>query len=688
MEDQNLKESEPKFTPKPTSLVLTRQYETYQAALEVHPRNGLSVDACFQKVVLYLIQWLKKRIAIGAQVDMKEINDDLNGALMSIVEQYGLPEIEQLTKYPEPDQMGAGQFSFADMSISGPLDLQVLSENDTHGWVMKLTEPDNGAVDGAVSGRLFITDTAVYRLERTVSLSVRISCKTPEAEDPSAIRPAFIRSMIMDPQLVLTEENMDPKRYAFTREPIHVQISKGAKTDGFIKFFLGNENRQKPVILCSENCYTGDATKACRAYQVSHVGETIEDSEFAAMLHATAMKDAVTEDVSFTKETIDGVAGATAAYGYVVVLEGDAQNLFHFKENCFDETNGVWLTLGNPLLYMGSDPQTDPAWMIERVLSLNEDIADSEKFSKAMNQARDRVKNSSIRASYNFFGHAFYDEVIEKRLQNGAQSAQTFALLKKSNHELQEQTDGYRREIADLTKKQEELANKKERLITSNIEKDRKIASQEKKLEEEKEKARILKEKLDALQKENEQIKRSRRVEASVLNPLLDVAYSYLADKEHLLQWIREKLSDTLVVHPKAEDRFLKYKRPVNMEILCKMIFLLLQYTEIRNANIGKSMPDEKVIEQIKQCNIGYDNIALEPVGNISGLKKDVQEQYQMDISRYNSQKGEITMQMHLKYHTEPELLIRVYYYYDPDIKKSIIGAMPMHLDDKNTANI
>ena len=99
-------------------------------------------------------------------------------------------------------------------------------------------------------------------------------------------------------------------------------------------------------------------------------------------------------------------------------------------------------------------------------------------------------------------------------------------------------------------------------------------------------------------------------------------------------------------------------------------------------------MPDEKVIEQIKQCNIGYDNIALEPVGNISGLKKDVQEQYQMDISRYNSQKGEITMQMHLKYHTEPELLIRVYYYYDPDIKKSIIGAMPMHLDDKNTANI
>lgn len=491
----------------------------------------------------------------------------------------------------------------------------------------------------------------------------------------------------MDPQLVLTEENMDPKRYAFTREPIHVQISKGAKTDGFIRFFLRNENRQKPVILCSENCYTGDATKACRAYQVSHVGETIEDSEFAAMLHATAMKDAITEDVSFTKETIDGVAGATAAYGYVVVLEGDAHNLFHFKENCFDETNGIWLTLGNPLLYMGSNPQTDPKWMIEKVLSFNEDIADSEKFSKAMNQVRDRVKNSSSRASYNFFGHAFYDEVIEKRLKNGAQSAQTFEILMKSNHELQEQTDGYRREIADLTKKQEELANKKESLIESIIEKDRQIASQEKKLEEEREKTRILKEKLDALQKENEQIRQVRRVDVSDLNPLFNAAYMYLEDKENAIRWIKQEMNDTLILHPRAEDNFRKDGQPIDKGVFGKMIMMLALYTKIRNENAGRSMTEDAVMDQIRQCNIGYEGILNEHVGGVDDYKKSVRRTYKLDISAYGASQKEVTMYKHLKYKSNTATQIRIYYHYDPKLRKTIIGEMPGHLDNTLTAS-
>ena len=59
----------PKNFGKSTSLVFFRQYNTYQALLDVRPGNGLSIDGCFSKVVLSIMTWCKSRLKEDAFED-------------------------------------------------------------------------------------------------------------------------------------------------------------------------------------------------------------------------------------------------------------------------------------------------------------------------------------------------------------------------------------------------------------------------------------------------------------------------------------------------------------------------------------------------------------------------------------------------------------------------------------------
>ena len=209
-------------------------------------------------------------------------------------------------------------------------------------------------------------------------------------------------------------------------------------------------------------------------------------------------------------------------------------------------------------------------------------------------------------------------------------------------------------------------------------------------METEKGRAKEFKEKAERLAGEKDQIKQLRRVDASVVQPMLELAFSYhIDDGEDVLRWIREQFSDTLIVHPRAERMFLGCSRRIDMGVFSKMIFLLSRYTAIRNENAGGSMTEEEVMEQIKLCDIGFNNIENGNVGSVEYLKRDMRAKYDLDISAYDpSANGPQVMRRHVKYQVDPETLIRIYYIYDEAIGKSIIGAMPDHLPNKKTANM
>ena len=51
-----------------------------------------------------------------------------------------------------------------------------------------------------------------------------------------------------------------------------------------------------------------------------------------------------------------------------------------------------------------------------------------------------------------------------------------------------------------------------------------------------------------------------------------------------------------------------------------------------------------------------------------------------MNISQYDSEEAVVIMNKHVKSGVDPQYLVRVYYYYDSRIGKTIIGSMPGHL--------
>ena len=674
--------SQTDINPVPTALKLYRQYETYQAALEVYPEGGLRVEACFGKVVLHLIKWLKRRVA-GSEEGQKE-------ALLKLADLYDQEGFRFLAMCPDPEEMGTEPPSFEDLSFTVPMELQVLSVPEEKGWVMRLAEPDNGAEGKQPGNRIFVTETAVYQKEKTVSLSVRTICREPSdaAEDAAVFRPAFIKSMILDKQLLLAEEGLD-RRYAFTRKPVTVQISKGRKTDDFVRYFLDNKNRQKPVIFCTEDTYSGiDA----RGHAIMSAGSAGPDTVADVDLQKAILGEICVSDMSFAKKSIDTLAARTAGYGYVVVLEGNTENLFSRRDGCLSSTFSEHLYYGNLLLYLGHASKQDAQELMECILDRDQDTAEPELFKERLDQAAGRVMNDSLRRSYDYHAHAFFYEArtkrLERRISGGVKDPETFRQMEEALRAVQEEADGYRKDNAGLSSRLESVESRNQELNKALSGRDREISSLQKRLDQEQEKTGQLRSRAEQLQEQNAQIKQARRVDAAVLRPMLEIAFSYhIEEKEEVLRWIREQFSDTLIVHPRAERMFFDCTRRIDRKIFCKMIFLLSRYTAVRNENKGTSMTEEAVMEQIKLCDIGYNGIANENVGGVEYYPPDMRRQYELDITAYDSSRpSKQLMQQHVKFQVDPESLIRIYYLYDETIGKSIIGAMPEHLKNKKTA--
>lgn len=58
---------------KATNLVFFRQYNTYQALLEIYPRESIDVSGCFSKTILYIMKWFRKRLGENAYEEYPEV---------------------------------------------------------------------------------------------------------------------------------------------------------------------------------------------------------------------------------------------------------------------------------------------------------------------------------------------------------------------------------------------------------------------------------------------------------------------------------------------------------------------------------------------------------------------------------------------------------------------------------------
>ena len=215
LENEAPKESViPNDLGKSTSLVFFRQYNTYQALLEVFPKETLSVNACFSKTILYIMRWFRGRLRESTYEEYPEI--------AFLKEDYPLPE-----NYADFRIENAGNINGLDF-----IDLETAYLPEKEAWLVCLTEPDNGNDKKDIQGRTFTTEIMVYKQEKSVVLGVRESCREPKSNtiDATVYRPGFIRDMFFDPDLILGEYGLK-KEYAFDIKPILLNGKSGEACD-------------------------------------------------------------------------------------------------------------------------------------------------------------------------------------------------------------------------------------------------------------------------------------------------------------------------------------------------------------------------------------------------------------------------------------------------------------------------
>lgn len=602
---------------KTTQLGFFRQYNTYQALLEVHPIGEINAEIVYAKVILYIMRWFRNRL--GEDIREKA------------------PDVSFLwDQYPEPERYD--QFNLDEISnINGFdfIDFETLFLKDKHAWIVYLSEPDNGNERRDIQGRTFTTEICVYQQKRSVVLGIKESCREPEknTEDAFGYRPGFVRDIFYDKDLIITEQGLDPE-YAFAKEAYKLNGKSGESCRNLYDGLIASKDRQMPILFVPDDYYR-DHTVEVNAKTISLLG-----------------------------------------YSHVVVPENGCRKLF---EQIMDDIEFVEVAKeGQFIFYRTNYLQEYPAAYFEN---------DSDEI---LNTIKAVAQNEPLRKYCDFKEFSFKPSWSEETADNSEKKHEDvkeiqhkyeieIAQLKKKVNDLERDNDHLQRNISALESENKNL----DKEIRKNIAEISKNLKELDRVIEERDRVRIEMRFLSEKSLRNDMINRGMISEVKErYKPLINLPSLAREKKEDLLNWINEYYSDVLVIHPNAEKAFFDDKRNIDLHRLCMMVHYLSGYTKYRNDG-GRAL-DALAARDYDVEDSGY---KVEPAGSGQGALEFHRDKYIISIEE-NGEKKEVLMDLHLKYGKGmDDNMIRVYFYYSPEEKKSLIGYMPGHLPIRNASH-
>ena len=688
-EDIGHVKSEKRFT----NLLLYRQYNTYQVLLEAYPQNELTVERCYSKVILYIMNWFKNRLGDEALDSINEIR--------FLIEEY--PSIDKYEIFDISNVRDINRLSVVDVKTA-------YSEEDKC-WVFELIEPDNGNEQKDIKGRTFITQILVCQKEKTVLFGVKTTCKEPahNTEDADVYRPGFIKAINIDPDIELSEEGI-PYEYRFADAPIIINGKSSQECSAIYTGLIANPKRQLPVVFIPESMYEKDeeTKQMLNGRTRSYLGfaHVVVCTRSNQKLFRIEMNDLELLEVSSEGQVI--LYRSNPGLGLVVEPvyfdpneEDDAENLeevnlgeaenekeafnkeIHKEDNENDdscrEKQGEDRTVESPIIEI-CEKESDS----DTAINNKDDEGELEKLDIIVK------KSDPLRRNYDFGKYSFTAKIwdsqklIESIDKDGNDSEQVKAVLAE-NDSLRADIEEKKRDNAELQRRINEYELSKKRIEKQYYEASTSAARMEK----------IAKELQDEYTKVKEQAQRyestcltyektisgAKELAREKFRPLIHFPRFEMSAKEEILDWIEEHYSDTLILHPNARKSFMKDNRNLDWRCICMMLHYLAGYTMYRRE--GGTAINSDAARDYDPDEYGF---VCEPVSSGSGGSKNMYEdKYSIDISAYNGNKGDVVMDMHIAQGKGRGVeMVRIYFYYDPEIKRSIIGYMPGHLPTRN----
>ena len=595
---------------KTTKLVFFRQYNTYQALLEVHPKDDINSDAIYSKVILYIMRWFRNRLGEDACAD--------NPDLAFLKDQY--PDPENYEQFKLDDVSNINGFDF--------IDFETTFINDKKAWLVHLAEPDNGNERLDIQGRTFTTDISVYKQDKSVVLGIRESCREPEKNtiDAFGYRPGFVRDIFYDEDLLVTEQGLD-KEYAFAHEAYKLNGKSNEACNRLYEGLIIASGRQMPILFVPGDYYEKHATE------------------------------------------VDKKADSLLGYCHVVVWQNGCRKLF---EQSMDNSEFVEVgEEGQLIFYRTNCLQEYPSAYFE---DDSEDLLDNIK-TIAQNEPLRKFcdfKEFSFKPSW-WNGAPERNEGENENIEEIRSQYETvIASLTKTVNDLERDNDHLQRDKSALEsenkKLDKEISKNFSDISRSNRERDDAILERDKAKEE--------------LQKLEEKSMREEMVAKGMISetkdrykPIINLPPLSREKKEDILNWINEYYSDVLVIHPNAEKSLFSDNRNIDWHRFCMMIHYIAGYTRYRNE--GGIALDPNAARDYDAEDSAY---RVEPAGSGQGALEIHKDKYTITIEE-KGEKQDVLLDLHLKYGKGmDDNMIRIYFHYSPDEKKSFIGYMPGHL--------
>ena len=521
-----------------------------------------------------------------------------------------------------------------DQDQSQGFDIRIAFDSKRSIWALRFFEFSNNP---EVPGQSFVTEVTVSKESGSVMMAIRTTCREPVGSPPARVfRLWYIRHGLMqDEDLILTEAYTD-RQYPISGKPIIVNGKSKDSCSHFSENLLLNSRRQFPLILVTD-------PKKYDAY----------------------------------KDIFDEFAYYVTAHAHVVVLSGGHNKLAYsvlkqreLGDALKDESLAFALIEAYPDI---SADNLEPKYYYH--------TGSDEDLSELLDSVKDELINYHRGSAYDYFGAEFYSTVKVNKIMALVGDGGDFdreALEATISEQLEQLATAQESEsnlTVELQKKQRDYdnLNKKYNKALSDLEKsDMNQSDSYRELES---RLQQMSDALEAEKKKNRELSKPFTDEHGAL-----LTIPATNNRDAILQWIEDSYcgdDGCLIIHDRAKDSFRKDSTNRDFRRICLMFHFLNGFTRIMNEGNDPVTASKKA----SYFDILDNRFEVTRASKSDGAFRLYRDDYLIDISAFDPGKKKVLLEYHLKKGKGMDTdSVRIYFYYDSDIGKSIIGYMPDHL--------
>lgn len=626
-----------------TQVQALKSYPTYQFYARAYPKTCSLIDV-FHICILESLRWIRSRLQ-------------------------GLDHLPNELFAPEPDQFATfTDNTLTSFSYNNGFQIDVIYIDSLGVWSFRMTELDMGANLGttreraAVRGRSFTTEIAVQKQDSFTEIGVRTICSEPSDIDAfcEVFRPRVVKALTENPNLRLEHSG-----WILNGTPLIVKSK--TELERFLSIFSDSE-RSMPIIVIADSktdiqeqqssdlvsaaplitldkySLTGfsrsapevDVTINADGFN-SKSGLALQDIKKSKAKKKKITSGIETKQVKTKLPTLDysSLAHTLAGFAIVVFVE---ENYFKHIEN------KTHIAISHGTVLICPHQNTTERYLYEQYQN------DLEGFYF---QLRATVIEMQKRGSYSFGNVLFYSDAKLKE----------FHVKRHQNTSLEEKCSIYRQEKEELKAQIKELSQQhtdmQQTAEALRIAKKRmEVLSNEL---EEKERAYI--ELSNQMSSKESAYKRSAEI-VQFYRQMIEVFAAFPKDKNAVCDWIEACYANDLLIAPRAQSELRKYSGQLDLATLCDGIVFLSAYARYKR----KEMSEDTLNMYAERCH-----------WEIQGCGKEALKMHRDDYT-VSINGHQYVLDQHIKHGVHADELIRIYFCWQDDIGKLIIGSMPGHL--------